>query len=583
MAFDGIMVRALAHELNTRLADARITKIQQTDSAELMLTFRTTSGNERLLLSANASLPLAYLTEESKTAPEKAPAFSMLLRKHLTGARLLGVTQPGTERILRLSFEHPDEYGDLCTQYLIVELMGKHSNIIFTDDALRILDAIRRVPNSISSVRTVLPGDRYFIPETQEKREPMDETREGFLSALDPVDKLTEAVANHYTGFSKSAAAEMLFSSGLSGDIFVSALSTAEKEQFAAVFMAYVETLKAHRYQPCLALAPDGQAKAFSAMPLSSFRSMPGYTIETFSSVSSLLETYYRDRNLRTGIRKRSQELRKTTEVLLERASRKLDLQQKQLKDTEKRDKIRHQGELLQAYAYQLPVGRNSVQVTDWETGEEVVITTDPDLSIRDNANRYFDRYSKLKRTFAALSAQVLATQEELEELRDVLHALEIAENEDDIQEIRKEMQEAGFLKAPSSKGKRGSSVRSKPYHYLSSDGFDIFVGKNNLQNDEITFHMASPGDIWMHAKNAPGSHVIIRTGGRDVPDRTYEEGAALAAYYSALRENDKAEVDYVRKKELRRTPGGKPGFVIYHTNYSMIAAPDIRGIQRIP
>ena len=581
MALDGIMVRALAYELNTRLADARVAKIQQTDSTELMITFRTASGNERLLLSANASLPLAYLTNEAKPAPEKAPAFSMLLRKHLSGARFLSAAQPGTERILRLSFEHPDEYGDLCTQYLIVELMGKHSNIIFTDDALRILDAIRRVPNSISSVRTVLPGDRYFIPETQEKREPMDETREGFLAALEPSDRLTNAVSDHYTGFSKSAVSEMLYSSGLSDDSYVSSLSYEEKEQFADIFIQYTDELKADRYQPSLALSPDGSAKAFSAMPLPSFLDMPGCTVAAYDSVSELLEIYYRDRNLRTGIRKRSQELRKTAEILLDRTSRKLDLQTKQLKDTEKREKIRHQGELLQAYAYQLPVGETSVQVTDWESGEEIVIATDPDLSIHDNANRYFERYNKLKRTFSALTEQVITTREELEELRDVLHALEIAENEDDLQEIRREMQEAGFLKSSSSKAKRSSS-RSRPYHYQSSDGFDIFVGKNNLQNDEISFHMAAPGDIWMHAKNAPGSHVIIRTSNREVPDRTYEEGAALAAYYSALRENDKAEVDYVRKKELRRTPGGKPGFVIYHTNYSMIAVPDIRGIRRI-
>ena len=323
----------------------------------------------------------------------------------------------------------------------------------------------------------------------------------------------------------------MLFTSGLADDTYVSALSDSEKERFADIFAAYIDALKAHRYQPCLAVAPDGSAKAFSAMPLPSFQEMPGYVVEPYTSVSALLEVYYQDKNLRTGIRKRSQELRKNAEILLERVSRKLDLQMKQLKDTEKREKIRHQGELLQAYAYQLPVGESSVRVTDWESGEEVVIATDPDLSIRDNANRYFDRYGKLKRTYAALTEQVISTQEELEELRDVLHALEIAENEDDLQEIRREMQEAGFLKMPSAKGKRGTTVRSHPYHYQSSDGFDIYVGKNNLQNDEITFHLASPNDIWMHAKNAPGSHVIIRTDGREVPDRTYEEGAALAAY----------------------------------------------------
>ena len=583
MAFDGIMVRALRHELGTHLQDARVTKIQQTDSTELLFTFRTAAGSERLLLSANASLPLVYLTEDTKPAPDQAPAFCMLLRKHLSGARLKDVTQPGTERILRFSFEHPDEYGDICTHYVIAELMGKHSNIIFTDDSLRILDAVRRVPSSISSVRTVLPGERYFIPETQEKREPLDETYEGFLGALMPNDRLAEAIADHYTGFSKSAASELLLSQGLSGDTYVSALDPSEKERFARVFLSYVDDLRENRYHPVLALDPSGSAAAFSAMPLPGFAGKPGCTVVPYPSVSALLEAYYKDKNLKTGIRKHSQELRKTAETLLERAVRKLDLQTKQLKDTEKRDRIRHQGELLQAYSYQLPVGETSVSVTDWETGEEVRIATDPDLSIRDNANRYFDRYGKLKRTHAALTQQLVSTKEEVDELRQILHSLEIAENTEDLQEIRKEMQEAGFLKAPSARSRRSGAVRSQPYHYLSSDGFDIYIGKNNLQNDELTFRMAAPGDIWMHAKNAPGSHVIIRTGNREVPDRTYEEGAALAAYYSSLRENDKAEIDYVRKKEVKRTPGGKPGFVIYHTNYSMMAVPDIRGIRRIP
>ena len=583
MAFDGIMVRALSAELSVRLRDARVTRIQQTEASELLMTFRTLSGTERLLLSANASLPLVYLTGDTKPAPDRAPAFSMLLRKHLTGARFSGVTQPGTERILRISFEHPDEYGDLCTHYLIVELMGKHSNIIFTDDTLRILDSIRRVPGTMSSVRTVLPGDRYVIPEVQEKKEPLDETREGFLRDLLPTDRLTEAVSNRYTGFSKSAASEMLFGTGLSEDRYVSSLTPDEKERFADVFTAYLCALREDRYAPSLALNAHGEPQAFSAMPLPSFEASPEFTVLSFTSVSELLERYYRDKNLMTGMKKRSQELRKTVETLLERALRKQDLQTRQLQDTEKRERVRHLGELLQAYSYELPVGLEKVSVTDWETGETVEIPTDPDLSIRDNANRYFDRYGKLKRTNQALTEQLIATQEEVSEYRSLLNSLSIAENEDDLSEIRREMQEQGILKAQAEKkGKKTANARSVPYHYRSSDGFDIYVGKNNFQNDELSFKLAEPKDVWMHAKNAPGSHVIIRAGNREVPDRTYEEAAALAAYYSSLRDSDKAEVDYTFKKELRRTPGGKPGFVIYHTNYSMVAVPDIRGIERI-
>ncbi len=583
MAFDGILVRALQKELQDTLADARVQKIAQPEKEELLITFKTPKGNIRLLMSGSASLPFVYLTDENRQSPMTAPGFTMLLRKHIGSGRLVEVSQPGLERVLDFLFESPDEMGDICEKHLLVELMGKYSNIILTDRDYMILDAIRRVPPTLSSVRTVLPGKPWFIPETQGKRDLLSESREDFASALLASDTLPEALSRHYTGISVQSASEFVYEAGFDGSKFISELSGPEKDCFSEKTAAWKERIAQGCFSPSVAYE-KGIPVSYSAMGLPSYenREDRGVLVTAFDSPSEMLRHYLSEKNTAVNMRQRSADLRKVVQTLIDRNSRKLDLQQRQLKDTEKTEKLKLFGELLNAWSFSLPTGRKSVTAQNYYTGEDIVIPTDPDLSVADNARKYFERYGKLKRTAEALSTLIPETEAELLHLQEILLSIDQCTDQNTLSEIREEMASQGYVKRDGQKKGRKEKIVSEPYRYRSSDGFEILVGKNNLQNDRLTMRIAEGADIFMHAKKMPGSHVIIRTGGKEVPDRTYEEGGALAAYYSAGRDAEKVEIDYVRKKEVKKPAGAKPGYVVYYTNYSLIASPDISGIERI-
>ena len=583
MAFDGILLRALRDELEKELHEARISKIAQPEKDELLLTFKTGNGQKRLLMSGSASLPLLYLTEENKPSPMTAPGFTMLLRKYIGSGRLLQIHQMGLERALDFEFEALDELGDLRRLHLIIEIMGKYSNIIFTDDQMVILDAVRRIPPTVSSVRTVLPGRDYFIPETQGKRDIFSESPEEFREKLLDTDTLSQALAAHYTGLSVQSVSELLFEYGFDGSAYISSLSDQEISRFTEAVFSFLQRIERQEFVPEIA-EKNREPLAFSAMGLPSYRNStdPAVQVRRFPSVSRMLEYYLSQKNTAVSMRQRSSDMRKTVQNLIERASKKLDLQKKQMQDTEKRERLRLYGELLQAYSYSLPSGEKSVTVLNYYTNEELTIPTDPELSPSENAVKYFDRYGKLKRTAQALEKLIPETEDELQHLREIMVSIDLAQDGETLSEIREEMAEAGYSKRISQKNVRKASKNSAPFHFRSSDGFDIYVGKNNLQNDRLTFRFAENSDIFMHAKKMPGSHVIIRTGGQEVPDRTYEEAGALAAYFSSGRVSEKVEIDYVEKKQVKKPAGARPGFVVYYTNYSLIAVPDISGIERI-
>lgn len=577
MAFDGVFIKALASELNERLQGSRLSKIQETERDELLLTFKGNAGNEKVLLSASASLPLACLTKDAKESLPSAPNFCMVLRKHLLNGRLLSVTSPGLERILEFKIEHLNEMGDLSTLRLIHELMGKYSNLILVDGSDTILDAIRHVTPVMSSLRTVLPCMPYFLPKMQEKKDPLTETKEGFLSGLSEGETLTKAFTAHYEGLSDATVYEVLYEAGLDPDRTVSSLSPEEKDALSDSFTSLTGRIKDLAFSFTMARR-DGMPVQFSAFGLPSYGSRPDlYKTERFFSPSELLLTYYGDKSREGRIREKASELKKTLKTLTERTVKKLSLQEAQLKDTASRDRNRLYGELLLAYQHGLPVGEKTVQVLNYyDDNRLLLIPVDPDLSIADNAKRYYDKYGRQKRTIEAVSAQLTETRRELEELESLSLSLSIAENENELNEIREELAESGFIRRSFSPKKDRKPKKSEPYHYLSRDGFHIYVGKNNLQNEALTFRFANGGDYFFHAKKTPGSHVILKTEGRPVPDSAFEDAASLAAYYSTARENGLVEVDYVLKKEVKKVPGAKPGFVIYDTNYSMMAAPDI-------
>lgn len=584
MAFDGITVAAVVKELDNVLTGGRINKIAQPEADELLLTIKTGQGQKRLFLSADAGLPLAYLTEANKPSPITAPNFCMLLRKHLNSARILSITQPDMERIIRFEIEHLNEMGDLCRKFLIIELMGKHSNIIFCDDHETIIDSIKHVSGLVSSVREVLPGRSYFVPNTQEKRSFLALGWEDFLAhtAAKPLP-CEKAIYMTLTGFSPVMANEACYRAGLDGSVPANCLKEKETLQLYTVLQEMARDIENGHFRPAI-IKKGTEPIDFACLPLSCYTDSSEYTETRYESISLLLEDYYAQKNARIRIRQKSADLRKIVSNALERCRKKLDLQEKQLKDTEKRDKYKVYGELLTTYGYSAQPGDKSLKALNYYTNEEISIPLDPTISAMDNAKKYFERYGKLKRTFEALSKQLAENREELIHLESVGNALDIASNETDLAAIKEELTSCGYIRRKYS-GKKPEKRRkdnNQPLHYRSSDGFDIYIGKNNFQNDELTFQFASGNDWWFHAKGCAGSHVIVKTADGELPDRTFEEAAKLAAWYSRAKDAGKAEVDYIQKKHVKKPNHARPGFVVYYTNYSMAITPDIKGIEQI-
>ena len=580
MAFDGITIACLRKELSDRLVGGRITKIVQPEADELLLTIKNNAAQYRLLLSASASLPLVYLTEKNKNAPMTAPGFCMLLRKHLGGGRITAVTQPSLERILRFEIEHLDEMGDLCRKYLIAELMGKHSNLIFCREDGTILDSIKHVSLAVSSVREVLPGRTYFIPHTQDKLDPLTASPAEMIEAVcaKPAP-LGKAIYTSLTGFSPAMAEELCHRSFLESARPAAALENRERDMLQHQLLRLMENIKGEDFTPRIYYNGKEPAE-FSAVPLTMYEDLDA---QSFEDMSGLLESYYAVKNTLTRIHQKSADLRRVVQTALERSRKKYDLQLKQLKDTEKRDKYKVWGELIHTYGYGVPEGARSMQALNYYTNEEITIPLDSTLTAQENAKRYFDKYGKLKRTFEAVTKLLEETRNETEHLESIQTALDMALTEEDLAPVREELVEYGYIRRKSGRnsGKK-PKLSSRPYHYLSSDGFDIYVGKNNFQNDELTFQFASGNDWWFHAKGVPGSHVILKSEGRELPDRAFEEAGRLAAYYSKNRGGDKVEIDYVEKKHVKKPGGGKPGFVVYYTNYSLVIDSDISALRQV-
>lgn len=577
MAFDGTCVACLVHELKEQLLNSRIAKIAQPETDELLLTLKSPSGQKRLCISASASLPLIYLTDSNKPSPMTAPNFCMLLRKHISNGRIVDIYQPKLERIIHFTIEHLDELGDLCRKDLIVEIMGKHSNIIFCTEDGMVIDSIKHVSAQMSSVREVLPGREYFIPDTMEKSDPLSVGEPDFIRLLtEKPMPLSKAIYTSFTGVSPVVAEEVCSLSGVDSSVTPKELSEDILKHVYNQFNIFFLAVKENQFSP--AIYYDGkEPKEFSALTLTHFG---GYTRREFSSISEVLETYYASKNTITRIRQKSADLRHIVQTALERNRKKYDLQLKQLKDTENRDKYKVYGELINTYGYNLDAGAKKLEALNYYTNEMVTIPLDGTKTPQENAQRYFDKYNKQKRTWEALSKLIQETGDDITYLESISTALDIALTEDDLAEIKEELISAGYMRRKFTKKK--VKIKNKPLHYISSDGFHIYVGKNNLQNDELTFSFAVGNDWWFHAKGAPGSHVIVKSEGEELPDRTFEEAGRLAAYYSKSRGSDKVEIDYIEKKHVKKPKGAKPGFVVYYTNYSLVIDSDISQIQEL-
>lgn len=577
MAFDGITIANLTVELRDALLDGRIYKIVQPEKDELLLTIKNHGTQYRLLMSANASLPLLYLTQKNKQAPMTAPGFCMLLRKHLQNARIVDIEQPDFERIVVFHLEHLNELGDLCRKKLVIELMGKHSNLIFVDDGDCMIDSIKHISGMVSSVREVLPGRTYYIPKTQEKQNPLtadvSQIRETVSARPMPA---YQAVYTSYTGISPVIAQEICHRAGVDAQRAANTLSEENLSALADSFLQMMQKVKKKEFVPNIIYEGEDVCE-YAAFELSVYE---GARTRVYEQMSALLEDYYAQKSAVTRIRQKSADLRKIVQTAYERNIKKYDLQCRQLADTEKRETYKIYGELLHTYGYSAPEGAKSLETLNYYTNEMITIPLDPTLSAGENAKKYFDRYGKLKRTNEALLALTKETKSEIDHLESVMTAMDIARGEEDLTEIREELTESGYIRRRG--GIKRERTTSRPFHYISSDGFHMYVGKNNYQNEALTFQFATGGDWWFHAKGIPGSHVIVKTQGNELPDRTYEEAAALAAHYSKGAGQDKVEIDYTLRKNVKKPSGAKPGFVVYYTNYSMTIAPDITGIEEL-
>lgn len=579
MALDGLVISNLKRDCRDCLTGGRIYKIYQPESDELTFIIKNNRTTYRLLLSANASLPLVYLTTSAKNNPIQAPNFCMLLRKHILNGRIVNIEQPRFERILVFTIEHLNELGDLCQKKLIIEIMGKHSNIIFTDSDNRIIDSIKHISAQISSVREVLPGRTYEFPPSHGKVSPFDVDLTYFVTTIcqKPMT-ISKGIYTSITGISPLIANEICYRAEIDGNASTASLSEDQAARLYGEWIRLTEQLSKEKFEPNI-LIHKGDPVEFSGILLQSY---PNCQSIRYDSISEVLQNYYSMKDKITRIRQKSADLRKILNTSLERASKKYDIQSKQLKDTQKREKYRIYGELLNTYGYSAEPEAKSLTCLNYYTNEEITIPLDPTKSALENAKKYFARYNKLKRTYEALSSLTLETKQEVEHLESISNALQIALDEEDLAEIKEELMEFGYVKRRKGNQKK-LKFKSKPFHYLSSDGYHMYVGKNNYQNEALTFQFASGNDWWFHAKQMAGSHVIVKVPrGEELPDRTFEEAGRLAAYYSKGKDTPKVEIDYTQKKHLKKTPGGKPGFVIYHTNYSLMIEPDIRNIKKV-
>lgn len=573
MAFDGIVISNLTYELNTNLVGGRISKISMPEDNELIFTIKNNAKTYRLLVSASASLPLVYLTDVNKPAPKVAPAFLMLLRKYIGTAKINNIFQMGLERILCFELEHLNELGDLSHKRMYIEIMGKHSNIIFTDENNKIIDSIKRISANMSSLREVLPGREYFLPEELKKKDLLNTKLEEFIEILKSKEyPLSKSIYMNFAGISPLIAEEIILRASLPSQAPSTSLGELEYTHLFHTIQNLLEDINNHNFTPNIIYKGE-EAIEFSSINLYSYEGKE-YKRESFDSVSKMLYDFYSSREAFVLNRQKSSDLRRIVNTALERASKKYDLQEKQLQDADKKDIYRVYGDLLNTYGYSLKGGESSFTTENfYDDNKEITIPLDKNKSAKENAKKYYDKYAKLSRTTKALSEEILKTKNDMEHLQSIQTALEVSSDDESLSQIRQELVDFGYIKKHSSAKKQ--KITSHPYHYISSDGYDIYVGKNNYQNEELTFKVATGNDWWFHAKGIPGSHVILKSNNEEeLPDRAYEEAAALAAFYSKAKDADKVEVDYIQKKNIKKVAGAAPGFVIYHSNWSMVATP---------
>lgn len=573
MPFDGITINCLVNELNNKLKGGRVDKIHQPERSEIVMHIRSLGGNYKLLLCANPSFPRVHITTTTKENPSSPPMFCMLLRKHLSNGKIVGFEQVEFERIIKMNIESTDELGFKGIKTLVIEIMGKHSNIILIDTNEKILDSIYHVDLTISSVRQVLPGLLYELPPSQGKSNPLC-ADEGDVKAVltDAETELKSMLMSAYSGISPIVAAEIVYRSTGNSDTKGCEVNDAVRERTARSFVYMINKIKSGEFSPTvLTNAQSGKMMDFTSIDISLYETLA--TSEKYETMSEALDGFYGKKALKEAMAQKSYDLLKFVNNNIDRCRKKLQIQNETLMKVKKRDKYKMYGDLITANIYRIVQGMESIEVENYysETMEKMYIPLQKDLTPSQNAQKYYKRYNKDKTAEGETLKQKHINEQEIDYLESVKVAIQNAENVTELNQIRDELTEQRYLRGRDKIRKNKKAPLPTPMHYISSDGYDIYVGKNNLQNDYVTLKLSRSTDLWFHTKLIHGSHVLVKTTDAElVPDNTYIEAATLAAYYSKARGGQNVPVDYTEVKNVKKPSGAKPGMVIY-VNYNTI------------
>lgn len=579
MAFDAVFLSAVLNELAPTVIGMKIDKIQQPERDRLILSLRSRGRSEKLLISARSGSGRLHFTGQTSENPQSPPMFCMLLRKHLQGSKIASIAQPPMERLARIELDTFDEMGEPVKKCLIVELLGRYSNVILTDSEDIIIDSLRRVDEEMSRDRRILPGLRYHTPPKQEKLNPLDsapEERKALFARADGDTRTDKWLLDTFFGLSPLICREL--SARVFGvtDVRIANLTEQSAEDFLRELTTFIERIKARDFSPYI--LTDGKTPFdFSYMPIFQY----GDKLKKADSFSTLLDSYYSDRDRAERLRQRAGAMIKSVTGQRDKAARKLELQREELKATLNRDRNRELGDIITANLHLMKKGQSRLVAADFfdPDGGEVAIGLDPLKTPGQNAAKYYKSYTKAKTAEKYLNIQLQKGELELDYLNSTLEAIGRAETDRDIMEIRQELMSSGILRKQSSREK---PVSSTPMRFMSSSGMEILAGKNNTQNDKLTFKTAFKGDLWLHTRKIHGSHVLLRCRGISPDDRSIEEAAIIAAYYSGGRDGQKIPVDYTIVKNVKRPPQGKPGMTVYVDYKTIYVNPDGDLVNRL-
>lgn len=582
MALDGIVISNIVSELSDALVGGRIDKIYQPEKDELLLSVRSQKDAYKLFLTANSNYPRIHFTTRVKNSSQTPPMFCMLLRKHLSSGRIISITQPHYDRIVEIEIEATNELGDRENKKLIIEMMGRHSNIILTKADDTIIDSIKHISSAQSSMREVLPGRTYFYPNNQVKLNPSELTLESFLAHMKQQSlPLFKALYTVYAGISPLLSHALCHEAGLESNSLIEVLSEDDLTKLFNALKNLMDKVHAKTYAPTLFIDEKEHPLEFYSFPLTTEFSHT----KTYNTLSELLEFYYYDQSSRSVVSQKTVDIKKMISTFIERGVRKKAIQEKAIEESNDAEIYKIYGELLTAYSFAVPEGADHFITQNYysENYEAISIPLNPKLNAIDNAQKYFKHYSKAKRTLLAAHEQLQTIEEDLVYLHSVLVSLDFLQTQEDIDGLRRELVDMGYLKKrKQAKGK--PQKNAMPYmQFTSSEGHTIYVGKNNYQNDELTMKFAKITDLWLHIKDGPGSHVIVKLTPGEMPsDVTLIEAAMLAAYYSKGKHSSNVAIDYTFRKNVKKIPNAKPGMVIYTNFKTIYVTPDEKLVKQL-